>query len=282
MTNCKVTIRPYENRKRNRRALSLVEIMAVLVVVSMMLMALMAVFNRAKNATASVNQRLDQYDASMEVLQRIAEDLDRIAISGYNMKVTVTNKIVDGFNKSQLIIQSDIYGKNGKLFVFEKVVWQSHYDTIEYIPVLYRAHYGINLDDKILSLAEDQLDEKEKKPFVPVCYNMTFFEFVIPRKNAEPLKQWTSKKLPPAINVAISFAPPTELLTGEFKVLDEDKKTRTIAINRTKKLGFVFIRKKYEITDLNSMDDVTDPNESDNTNESNAINELDSKNDQQK
>ena len=188
MTNCKVTILPYENRKRNRRGFSLIEIMAVLMIVTMVTLAALAVFNRARTASASIGRRLDRNDTSLEVLQRVAEDLDRLVKPGYDMKVTVANKIIDGFNKSQLVIQSNLYDKDGKSIVFEKVIWQTQYDAFEDTLILYRGHFGINLDDKILSVEEAERKKIDQKPFVPVCAGMTLFEFTVPQGDNKSLK----------------------------------------------------------------------------------------------
>ena len=216
----------------------------------------------------------------MEVLQRIAEDLDRLVKPGYDIKVTVANKIVNGINKSQLVIQSNFYNNSAKAVIFEKVIWQSEYDEFEDRLVVYRGHSGVNLDDKILSVAEASRDESEQKPFVPVCTGMTFFEFSIPQGEAEPLQQWKEKTLPPAVTTAMSFALPTELSTGEYVILDEDKEIRTIAIDRTKKIRFVFVKKEFKKDDPDSDDETKDPNDLDNpddldsTDKSDSIDEL--------
>jgi len=251
------------------------EIMAVLMIVAMVTLAALGVFNRARTASASISRRLDRNDASLEVLQRIAEDLDRLAKPGYNIKVTVANKIVDGFSKSQLVIQSDYYNKAGKLAMFEKVIWQTQYDTFEDTLILYRGHFGINLDDKILSVAEAERAKIDQKPFVPVCAGMTFFEFTVPQGDKKPLKKWTSGKLPPAITVVMSFAPPVELATGEFVILEEDTEKRTIAIDRTKKLRFTFVKKEFNIEDIEHTDKTEDPNEPDSTDEPDNANKSD-------
>ena len=252
----------------NANGFSLLEIMAVLTIVAMVAISALAVFNRARRASASISDRLNRSDTSMEVLQRIAEDLDRLVKPGYDIKVTIANKIENRFPKSQLTIESKIYDKDSKPVIFEKVIWQSQYDEFEESQVLYRAHFGINLDDKILSIEEAQKEEIDRRPFVPVCTGMTLFEFTIPREplpnqpQREPLQQWTGNSPPPAITVLMSFLPPTELATGEFVFLEEDVEMRTIAIDRTRKIRFVFVKKEYKIEDPNdASEQPTDPNE---------------------
>lgn len=268
MNDRNITICSYGKVNRSSGGFSLLEIMAVLSIVAMIAISALAVFNRARKASASISARLNINDASMEVLQRIAEDLDRLVKPGYDIKLTVANKTAGGFPKSQLVIESKIYDKDSKPVVFEKVIWQSQYDEFEESLVLYRGHFGINLDDKILSIEEAQRDEIDQRPFVPVCSGMTLFEFTVPQEEKalqepkEPLQQWNSATLPPAIAVIMSFNPPTELATGEFVFLEQDVEKRTIAIDRTRKIRFVFVEKKFEVPDPNdSTDKVTDPNE---------------------
>jgi len=268
MSNYKNTKWPYSKVHRSSGGFSLLEIMAVLTIVAMISISALAVFNRARKASASISRRLNKNDASMEVLQRIAEDLDRLVKPGYDIKVTVANKTAGGFPKSQLVIESIFYDKDIKPVVFEKVIWQSQYDEFEESLILYRGHFGINLDDKILSIEEAQRDELDQRPFVPVCSGMTLFEFTVPQEDTaleepkEPLQQWNNKILPPAIAVIMSFSPPTELATGEFVFLEQDVEKRTIAIDRTRKIRFVFVEKKFEVTDPNDgTDKTTDPNE---------------------
>ena len=97
-----------------RRGFSLIEIVTVMVISSMVMISTLAIFNRVKSVTASVNSKLDQEDVADEILQRIAEDLDRLATFGFDTKVTIRNKMADGFNKSQLIIENKFYDKSNK------------------------------------------------------------------------------------------------------------------------------------------------------------------------
>jgi hypothetical protein len=46
--------------------------------------------------------------------------------------------------------------------------------------------------------------------------------------------------------VTISFADPVETLMGTWEVLDEDKVVRTIAVDRTRKIKYVFVKVEEE------------------------------------
>ena len=59
----------------------------------------------------------------------------------------------------------------------------------------------------------------------------------------------------------MSFAQPTEVETGEFVIFREDMEIRTIAVDRTRKIRFVFVKRNYDIQDPNDTTSTTDPNE---------------------
>ena len=63
-------------------AFTLIEAMTVLVIVAMISVAAINVHARIKKTTESIESRLDSNMLTTEVLQRIAEDLDRLAAPG--------------------------------------------------------------------------------------------------------------------------------------------------------------------------------------------------------
>jgi hypothetical protein len=72
------------------------------------------------------------------------------------------------------------------------------------------------------------------------------------------LPRWAGNKLPQAIVVTISFAEPVEMADGTIDVPEEEKFTRTIAIDRTRKINFTLVR-----TSGGGQDDEDDDTESD-------------------
>ena len=70
--------------------------------------------------------------------------------------------------------------------------------------------------------------------------------------------------MPRGITVTISFAEPFKLLDGTYDVSEEDKITRTIAIDRTREIKFKFVEPALdanEPNDINVSDmDVNEPN----------------------
>jgi prepilin-type N-terminal cleavage/methylation domain-containing protein len=253
-------------KTRSRRGFSLIEIVTVMVISSMVMISTLAIFNRVKSATASINRKLDEEDVADEILQRIAEDLDRLATVGFDTTVTINSKKSAVFNKCQLIIENKFYDKSSKAKTFEKVVWQSEYDALEGMTILYRHHGGLCLEDKILDgeLEDKQADGNEL--YIPICWGMTFFEIVIPKKDADPLTKWSSADLPTSVAVTISFAEPVENFDGTWEVAEEDRITRHIAIDRTRMPEYVFKKKDFSKPDLddpNDMDSNADPNDTD-------------------
>ena len=210
---------------------------------SMVLVAVLGIYSRAETSAAAVTRKLDSSRVSSEVLQRIAEDIDRIVTPGSDTKVTIENKFENGFSTARLTILKTIYDSKNKPQVFEKIVWQSSYDNDANGLVLYRSYSGVGLEDKLL---DEQRESWEKEyPFVPICTGVTFFKIQVPRgENFQD--KWTSDSLPKGIAVTISFAKPFKTLMGTLDVPDAEKITRTIAVDRTRKIKFIFIKKEYE------------------------------------
>jgi len=204
---------------------------------SMVLVAVITVYSRAERAAAAVIQRLDNTRLPMEVLQRIAEDLDRAVAPGSQTKITVQNKFEQGFRTARLTIERTFTDETNKQQLLEQIIWQASFDVESQADglVLYRCHKGLTVEDKLL---DEQRAEWEKDyPFVPICQGVTLFQIQIP-SGGENLEAWTSDTLPRGLVVSISFAKPFETARGTFDVLPHQRHTRTIAIDRTRKIRF--------------------------------------------
>lgn len=228
------------NTSQSRWGFSLAEVLAVLVVVSMVLVAVLAVYSRAERAAAAVTRKFDAFQVPSEVLQRIAEDLDRVISPGSEVKMIISNKISDGLQSAKMTILRTVVDSKGKQRTLEEIIWQTGYDfeTDTEGMVLYRGHSGIMLEDKLL---DDQRSDWEKGyPLVPVCSGVTYFRIVVPQGEKVPDKdKWSSDSLPKCIKVTISFAEPVETLLGSYEVPEGQRVTRTIAIDRTRPIRFV-------------------------------------------
>lgn len=259
-----------------RSAFSLVEIVVVLLITAMIMLASFTIYGRVKDATAAVNETLDRNVVPTEILQRIAEDLDRLASPGFGTTISIDNKFdSSGYNIARLIIQNTLYGEKNRERVFEKIVWQTHYDFFEDSLILYRSHNGYNLEDKVIT-DDVQIEMKEggNDYFIPLCTGITFFKIQVPvvkvfgedvklpgldemvevpEEEEKFLDGWGGSKLPKAITITISFAQPYQAVTGELDVLESEKITRTIAIDRTRKIKYRFVARDLEPIDPNAL-----------------------------
>lgn len=69
--------------------------------------------------------------------------------------------------------------------------------------------------------------------------------------------------MPPGIEVAISFAEPFKALDNTWDVYEEQKFTRTIAVDRTRKLKFkIELQKQKQPEELSTLleDEIPEPN----------------------
>lgn len=84
---------------KHSKAFSLIETVTVLTIAAMIMIAALGIYNRVKTAAAAINQTLDENVLPTEILQRIAEDLDRLATPGFDTTISIENKLdVSGYN----------------------------------------------------------------------------------------------------------------------------------------------------------------------------------------
>jgi len=226
--------------RRVGRGFSLAEVVASVTIGAMVLVAMLGIYRRAETSSAAIKRKLDSFRLPSEVLQRIAEDLDRIITTDSDTRIIVENKIIKGYPAARLTIQKTITGDKNRARQFETIVWQSSYDYENDANglVLYRSHSGMALEDKLLD--EKRADWEKAYPFVPICDGVTFFSIQVP-KGEDFLNKWPGRTLPRGIVATISFAEPFETLEGTLDVPYEEKNTRTIAVDRTRKIKFIFV-----------------------------------------
>jgi type II secretory pathway component PulJ len=230
------------NTFRDKAAFSLAEVLVALTIGAMVLVAVLSIYSRAETSAAAITRKLDSSRLPSEVLQRIAEDLDRTAAPGADTKVTIENKFENGFSTARLTVLKTIYNSKNEKQTFERIVWQTNYDNDANSLVLYRSHSGIALEDKLL---DEQKEDWEKELFVPICTGVTFFKIQVPTgENFQD--NWTSDSLPPGIVVTVSFAEPFKTLAGILDVPEDEKVIRNIAIDRTRAIKFILVKKEGE------------------------------------
>ncbi len=241
---------------KTHKGFSLAEVLAALTISAMIMAAILGVYRQSELGANKVLRDLDESVLPSEVLQRIAEDLDRILAAGSDTKITVKNKQEKGFSSAQLKITKTFYDGDGKQQIFEEIIWQTGYDFQSDANnlVLYRSYSGIGVEDKLL---DEEKEEKERGLFVPVCSGVTFFSVQVPDGN-DFQDNWDDDKLPYGITVTLSFAEPYRTLIGTLDVFDEGKITRTMAVDRTRKIDFMLVSRFYEDEDTNDTASKTD------------------------
>lgn len=235
----------------NSRGFSLAEVLTALTIGAMVLVTVLSIYTRARRSAVAITHRLDNFRLPCEILQRIAEDLDKIITAGSDTKITIENKTDSrGYQTARLQITKTIYDGKNKPQIFEEIIWQSGYDYESDANglILYRSHTGITSEDKLLD--KSRVSWENTYSFVPVCTGITLFSIQVPA-GEDFQDEWTSNSLPRAIVATISFAEPFKTLTGTLDVLDEEKFTRTIAIDRTRKIRFEIVK----IEDVNDQED---------------------------
>ncbi len=268
------------------KGFSLAELLAALTVGSLVLVAVLGVYSRVQRASFAVMERLDKGQLSSEILQRIAEDLDKVVapVSKGDVsytKVTVENKLDNLFSTARLTIEKNIYDNKNEAQTLEKIVWQTNfdYDGDANSLILYRSHSGIALEDKLL---DESKEEFRREMFIPICSGVTFFKIQVPQGSISAptteealinrpgqaeedvfdeedfLDEWNRNTLPGAVVVTVSFGSAFKRVSGEMDVADEEKVSRTIAIDRTRMVKFDLAEMAFN--DLNDLD-VNEPNE---------------------
>ena len=219
---------------------SLAEVLAAMTIGAMVVVAVLAIYHRAEHSASAAIQKIDESQLPREVLQYIAEDLDSMISSDAGAKVTIQNKLESTASgklipAARLTFTRTITDGRSREHTFEEIIWQSSYN-IESLAeglVLYRSHSGINLEDKVLQ--ENKYDW-ERELFVPICSGVTFFN--ISATSGDNLVERWDGAPPTGIVVTLSFAEPFKNMDGTYDVPEEEKFTRTIAIDRTRKIDF--------------------------------------------
>jgi type II secretory pathway pseudopilin PulG len=237
-------------------AFTLVETIVVLMLASLILVAVLGVYGRMRANAGAILDRLQQNRLQAEILQKIAEDIDRLAAPGFEATINFQNKPDSGYRSAQLILENSYYGNNDKKDIYEKIEWRTSYDSQYGTLKLYRMHDGLNVEDKVLGVDPD------KPKYIPVAEGVTHFELKA-QQGKTVLGAWTSETLPKAVRIGISFALPQELDDGSIGVPEEEISFRTVAIDRTRLIPYQFIKKKFDLPeeeDPNDVSDETDPN----------------------
>ncbi|MBN1457403.1 MAG: hypothetical protein JW912_06100, partial [Sedimentisphaerales bacterium] len=190
--------------------------------------------------------------------QRIAEDIDRLAVPGFDTTINIEHRIDGAYQICRLTITNLIYDSKDNPQTFEEIIWQTHIDPFYDGMSLYRLHTGMNTERKVTAeIGDAPLEDGEV--FVRLCTGLTHFTIKV-LNNDSLVDRWVTKTLPKAVVVTISFAPFEENEFGESEIPQSELISRTIAVDRTRSIAFEFIPKDLSIYDPNNPDSYTDPN----------------------
>jgi len=239
---------------------TLAETLAALVIAMLIMSAAVAVYSTVRKAETSIDKRLKEGFTAAEILQRIAEDIDRLALPSSDITMSIKNKLdVEGFKISQMLIESKYYDKDNKPQTFEKIIWQSRVAADGNQLIIYRAHSGYSMEDKML---EENKEKYQREMYIPVCSGATMFAIEATDGNTTS-ENWTNTELPQAVKISISFEPRLQDALGNLTVSEESVRTRTVAVNRFRQIPYTFVYKQFgdanEIGDVNDVNDVNLP-----------------------
>ena len=239
------------------RGYSLVEALVVITIASMLVVSVLLIYRRVRGDAAVIEEKLTDKQLAMQVLQRIAEDCDRLAAPGFDSQVMVQNKKDQGLFSARLMVTNKFYQSTNppRQKVYEQVIWQTAYDAETDSLILYRSHSGLNVEDKILD--ESRAKDEKRTDFIPVTGGVTFFE-VQAISNQKSATVWRQTKLPQGLCLGISFSRPENLPDGGVGIPEEKISYRTVAIDRTRLISYKFVSRVFDVNDF--LPD--DPNDS--------------------
>jgi len=223
------------------RGFSLTELLAVLVITSLVLISAISVYSQMQRSARELGETIDRRLLPDEILQQIAEDLDKIVapLSGQaaDIQISINNKPDDIYQSAQMKITRTYYDNKNQKQTFEQIIWQSNYDWDVNGLILYRSHSGLTVEDKLLG---EEKSKSNRELFIPVAAGLTCFK-IEPFAGGSFINAWTTQSLPRAARVSLSFAAPYEDIDGQYIVPENQMITRTVAIDRTRQIKFEFI-----------------------------------------
>jgi prepilin-type N-terminal cleavage/methylation domain-containing protein len=250
-----------------RFGFTLVELLAVVVIGTLLVIASIGVYGQMQQSANEMNDVMESRNLPGEILQRIAEDLDKIIapLSGEqgDTKISIINKAPMSFNSAQLKITKTYYDSANEKQVFEEIIWQTNYDYDIAGLILYRSHSGMTVGEKVYGedeILDEEKSDANKQLFIPLAAGLTYFK-IEAISNGSVFQTWASDKLPQAVKISLSFEPAYLDVDGMFKVTDEQLFSRTVAIDRTRQINFVFVApdmNEFNLSDANTAQDFND------------------------
>jgi prepilin-type N-terminal cleavage/methylation domain-containing protein len=236
-----------------RSGFSLPEVLAALVIGALVLVAVLGIYGQANRAAEAVLRKTEAPSLALEVLQLMAEDLGR-TLGAEGTTLRIQNGFDHGFPRAEMILRRTYHDGENKEQVLEEIIWRTAYDYEGQTPglVLYRSYDGAAPEDKLLDAG--RAGWEKSYPFVPVCRGLTFLR-IQACKGEDLVDRWGPPTLPPGLMITLSFAEPYETVQGTRDVTDDQKVSRTIAVDATRRIKFAVVSGAGE------PNESTDPNQ---------------------
>ena len=215
---------------------SLVEILAAMTIGSMVLVAVFTVYRRVEHTAAALTRSLDNSSRGNEVLQLMAEDLDKMVTTDSDTDVVLVNRHVDSHSAALFAIRTHYKDPTNKEQMYKEIIWQCNrnQESDANDLVMYRSCESIVPEDKLLDKNKDSL---ERSVYVPICRGVTYFNIDIITGEKRPDTIWPGGMTLGA-KFTVSFAKPYKNADGFYEVPENEKFTRTIAFDKTRKIRF--------------------------------------------
>jgi prepilin-type N-terminal cleavage/methylation domain-containing protein len=215
---------------------TLAEVLAAMVIGSMVLIAVLTVYSRAQRCAAAVTRSLNESRRPYEVLQLIAEDLDKMISNDSNINAVMAERYVNNYMAAILMIDVNYKDGANKDQKYEQLIWQcnTNYESDANDMVLYRYYEGIAPEDKLL---DRNKDISERNVYVPICRGVTYFGIDIYTGQEEPVPV-LPRGTPLGVTLTISFAEPFKDLDGHYDVPENQKYSRTITFDKSRNIKF--------------------------------------------
>ncbi|MBN2588659.1 MAG: hypothetical protein JXA96_02265 [Sedimentisphaerales bacterium] len=232
------------NISERRTGFSLMEVLAAMMIGTMILIAVFNVYDRAESAAASVTRNLNNSRRPYEVLQLIAEDLDKMVTTNSDMNIIVVSRYIKNYAAALLVIRVKYKDPTNKERSYKEIFWQCNInpegDANDL--VLYRSYEGILPEDKLLDKDREQ---SEENVYVPICGGVTYFDIKIYTEKDKPEAAWVGG-MPLGVTLTISFAEPFKNDDGIYDVPENMKYSRTIALDKSRKIKFDISEESFE------------------------------------
>ncbi len=220
---------------RHRLGLTLAEVLVSIVIAALGLVAVLSIYDQFQRSASAIIARIERPQLLTEILQRIAEDVDRLVDSEHEVRVTVDNRFDNGYPIARLVLEKSYSDRAPEDPPLEEIVWQGHVDIGTDRIVLYRKHSGLMLEDKLLDAKRKPVEESY--PYIPLAGGLTAFR-IRARQGINWLDRWQGKTRPTGIEVMLAVAEPQKTPGGNWEVAEKDQFVRTIAMDRTRIIPF--------------------------------------------